>query len=80
GWQGSFASIPFAIWFFLGIEGVANVAEETINPKKTLVRGFGAALLTLIIVCILSFTASIGISGWEKIVYDATGNISDAPL
>src|SRR5687768_15349993 len=28
GWEGAFAAIPFAIWFFLGIEGVANVAEE----------------------------------------------------
>jgi ethanolamine permease len=80
GWQGSFASIPFAIWFFLGIEGVANMAEETINPKKTLLLGFGAALLTLIIVCILSFAASVGINGWEKIVYDNAGNVSDAPL
>ncbi len=34
GWGGIFAAIPFAIWFFLGIEGVANVAEETINPQK----------------------------------------------
>src|SRR5215211_7529778 len=31
GWEGAFASLPFAIWFFLAIEGVANVAEETIN-------------------------------------------------
>ena len=28
GYQGAFAAIPFAIWFFLAIEGVANVAEE----------------------------------------------------
>ena len=34
GWQGVFASIPFAIWFFLGIEGVANVAEEAISPNE----------------------------------------------
>src|SRR5688572_33154266 len=26
GWEGVMAAIPFAIWFFLGIEGVANVA------------------------------------------------------
>jgi ethanolamine permease len=31
---GVFAAIPFAIWFFLAIEGVANVAEEAINPKE----------------------------------------------
>ena len=34
GWPGVFAAIPFAIWFFLAIEGVANVAEEAINPQK----------------------------------------------
>ena len=32
GISGIFAAIPFAIWFFLAIEGVANVAEEAINP------------------------------------------------
>ncbi|UPT65711.1 MAG: amino acid permease [Sphingobacteriales bacterium JAD_PAG50586_3] len=38
GIPGIFAAIPFAIWFFLGLEGIANVAEETINPQKTLQR------------------------------------------
>src|SRR5438045_3010577 len=32
GTQGIFAAVPFAIWFFLGIEGVANLAEETQHP------------------------------------------------
>ena len=36
GWQGILAAIPFAIWFFLGIEGVANVAEEVVHPQRTL--------------------------------------------
>src|SRR3954471_14732813 len=44
GWQGVFASIPFAIWFFLGIEGVANVAEEAIRPQRTILIGFGSAI------------------------------------
>ena len=34
GWKGVWAAIPFAIWFFLGLEGVANVAEETVNPQR----------------------------------------------
>jgi ethanolamine permease len=33
---GAFAATPFAIWFFLAIEGVANVAEEAINPQRTM--------------------------------------------
>ena len=80
GWAGAFASLPFAIWFFLGIEGVANVAEETINPQKDILKGFGWAILTLVILCLLTFTAAVGVSGWEAIVYKAPGVTSDSPL
>ena len=80
GWGGAFAAIPFAIWFFLAIEGVANVAEETINPQKNILIGFGSAILTLVLLCILTFTTSIGVNGWEAIVFDSEGNLSDSPL
>jgi ethanolamine permease len=80
GWQGIFAAIPFAIWFFLGIEGVANVAEETIKPQKTILIGFGSAIITLTILCFLTFFSSIGVGGWEKIVYKLDGSTSDSPL
>ncbi|MBC7829183.1 MAG: ethanolamine permease [Chitinophagaceae bacterium] len=80
GWQGVFASIPFAIWFFLAIEGVANVAEETIRPQRTILFGFGSAILTLVILCILTFTGSIGVAGWEAVVYKPDGTVSDSPL
>ena len=80
GWGGIFAAIPFAIWFFLGIEGVANVAEESINPQKDITKGFGSAMLTLIILCVLVYVAAIGVGGWEKIVYKADGSLSDSPL
>jgi ethanolamine permease len=80
GWGGMFASIPFAIWFFLGIEGVANVAEETINPQKTITKGFGFAILTLILLCALTFIGSVGVGGWEAIVYKSDGSASDSPL
>jgi ethanolamine permease len=80
GWQGVFAAIPFAIWFFLAIEGVANVAEEAINPQRTIMLGFGSAILTLVILCILTFASSIGVAGWEAIVYKEDGSASDSPL
>jgi ethanolamine permease len=80
GWQGVLASIPFAIWFFLAIEGVANVAEEAIRPQRTILFGFGSAILTLVILCILTFTSSVGVAGWEAIVYKADGTVSDSPL
>ncbi|HEX6890383.1 MAG TPA: amino acid permease, partial [Chryseolinea sp.] len=80
GWAGVFASIPFAIWFFLGIEGVANVAEETIDPQRTVAKGFGSAILTLIALCVLVFLGSVGVAGWEAIVFAKDGSISDSPL
>ncbi|MEZ4685964.1 MAG: ethanolamine permease [Bacteroidia bacterium] len=80
GYGGVFAAIPFAIWFFLAIEGVANVAEETINPQRNILIGFGSAILTLVVLCVLTFSTSVGIDGWETIVYDANGAASDSPL
>lgn len=81
GIRGAFASIPFAIWFFLGIEGVANVAEETVNPKRNVMLGFGSSIATLVILCALTFTSSIGVAGWEAIVYPAPNTPpSDSPL
>jgi len=81
GFQGSFAAIPFAIWFFLAIEGVANVAEETINPQKNVLIGFGSAILTLVILCILTFLSSVGVGGWEAVVFPYPGaEASDRPL
>ncbi|MDO9186707.1 MAG: ethanolamine permease [Bacteroidia bacterium] len=80
GYTGVFAALPFAIWFFLGIEGVANVAEETINPQKDILKGFGSAIITLVVLCVLTFVAAIGVGGWEAIVYNSEGGTSDSPL
>ena len=81
GWAGMFACVPFAVWIFLGIEGVANVAEESVNPQKDISKGFGSAILTLIVLCALTLIAAVGVSGWEAIVYK-TGSTetSDSPL
>ena len=80
GVSGIFAAIPFAIWFFLGIEGVANVAEEAIDPQRTILKGFGSAIATLVFLCVLTFAGAVGVAGWEAIVYNAAGDASDSPL
>ena len=80
GFSGVLAAIPFAIWFFLGIEGVANLAEEAINPRRTILVGFGSAIFTLVILCLVTFTSSVGVAGWEAIVFKADGSTSDSPL
>ncbi|KQQ30907.1 ethanolamine permease [Methylobacterium sp. Leaf123] len=44
---GIFAAIPFAIWFFLAIEGVAMAAEEAKDPKRTIPIAYITGVLTL---------------------------------
>ena len=44
---GIFAAIPFAIWFFLAIEGVAMAAEEAKDPKRTIPVAYITGVLTL---------------------------------
>lgn len=48
-WAGIIAAVPFAIWFFLAIEGAAMAAEETKNPTKVVPRAYIAGILTLVV-------------------------------
>ena len=81
GFLGAFAAIPFAIWFFLAIEGVANLAEEAKNPSRTIKIGFSSAIVTLVILCLLTFSSAVGVGGWETIVYPpGSTEPSDSPL
>lgn len=69
GIDGVFAGIPFAIWFYLAIEGVANAAEETRDPHRDIPRGFGAALVTLVLLSVVVLFGAVGVGGWERVVY-----------
>ena len=81
GWTGVFACLPFAIWFYLGIEGVANAAEETRAPQRDVAIGFSSALLTLIVLALGVFFSAVSVAGWPAVVYPAAGApASDSPL
>lgn len=69
GWSGVFGATPFAIWFYLAIEGVANAAEEARQPQRDVPIGFGAALATLIVLGTCVLVTGVGIGGWERVVY-----------
>lgn len=56
-----FSSIPFAIWFFLGIEGVAMCVEETKNPRKNIPRGLISAIVMLVVLALGVITCGTGI-------------------
>lgn len=80
GWAGVIPAIPFAIWFYLAIEGVANLAEEARNPQRDISRGFLYAMGTLVVLALLVFFAAVGVDGWRAVVFDETGAAVDRPL
>jgi ethanolamine permease len=67
GWQGVFAALPFAIWFYLAIEGVAMVAEEVENPKKTISIGYIYGILTLVLLALAVMIFTGGAVHWSGI-------------
>ncbi len=67
GWTGIFAALPFAIWFYLAIEGVAMVAEEVVHPRQSIPKGYIAGLLTLIFLAFGVMIITGGIGDWHKL-------------
>ncbi|GAB3574609.1 ethanolamine permease [Spirosoma luteolum] len=65
GLGGIFAALPFAIWFYLAIEGVAMVAEEVRNPMKTIPRGYLLSIGTLVVLALATMILCAGVGDWR---------------
>lgn len=69
---GMVAAIPFAIWFFLAIEGVAMAAEEAKDPRTTIPKAYIAGILTLVVLAIGVMVFAGGVGDWKTL-----SNIND---
>lgn len=67
GYFGIWAAIPFAMWFFLAIEGVPLAAEETSDPKRDLPRGLLGGMFILLVFCALIMVLGPGGVGSEAL-------------
>ncbi len=67
GWTGIFAALPYAVWFYLAIEGVAMVAEEVKEPKRNIPKGYISALATLVFLALGVMILTGGITDWRKL-------------
>jgi ethanolamine permease len=83
GWSGSstfgsaaipgiFASIPFAIWFFLAIEGAAMAAEEARDPHRTIPLAYTTGIVTLVVLAFGVMIFAGGVGDWRQLA-----NIND---
>ncbi len=77
GWAGLFAALPFSIWFYLGLEGVAMSAEEVVDPKRDIPKGYIAGMLTLVVLALGTLICTNGVLTVDEIVPKDT---PDAPL
>ncbi len=60
---GIWAALPYAIWFFLAVEGVPLAAEESKDPAKDMPKGIIGAMLALILFAALILTVAPGAAG-----------------
>lgn len=76
GWMGVLAATPFAIWFYLAVEGGAMSAEEVENPQRDIPKGFISGILTLMTLTVFTLIITAGIANY------ATTNVAkvDFPL
>ena len=67
GYSGVFAALPFAVWLYVCIEGVAMVAEEVKNPARNIPIGYISGILTLVVLAIAVMLFTGGITNWQRL-------------
>jgi ethanolamine permease len=70
--SGIVAAIPFAIWFFLAIEGVAMAAEEAKNPHRSIPIAYIGGIVTLVVLAMGVMVVAGGSGDWTQLA-----NIND---
>jgi ethanolamine permease len=70
--SGIFAAIPFAIWFFLAIEGAAMAAEEVKDPRRTIPRAYIGGIVTLVALAFGTMIFAGAVGDWRTLA-----NIND---
>ena len=70
GWIGVIAALHFGIWFYLGIEGTCQAAEEVRSPGRALPLGTITGIITLLIAAALTWYVAVGLLPWEYVGWD----------
>lgn len=77
GYMGIWAAVPYAIWFFLAVEGVPLAAEEAKDPTKSLPRGLIGSMLILASFALLILFLGAGAAG-SDLLKDSGAPLVDA--
>jgi len=80
GWLGFLAALQFGIWYYLGIEGTCQTAEECRSVPRALPIGTMSGLITLLIAATITWFVGTGLVDWVTLgesafpLYDAALN------
>ena len=65
GWLGVIAGFHWGIWYYLGIEGTTQAAEEVRSPARSLPYGTMAGMITLLIGASLTWYVCASLMPWQ---------------
>ena len=65
GWMGVLAAFQFGIWYYLGIEGTCQAAEEVRSCGRSLPLGTMTGMITLLIAAAITWYVAAGTLPWE---------------
>ncbi len=65
GWIGVIAGFHWGIWYYLGIEGTTQAAEEVRSPSRSLPYGTMAGMITLLIGASLTWYICASLMPWQ---------------
>lgn len=77
GWIGVIASLQFGMWYYLGIEGTCQAAEEVRSAGRSIPLGTMSGMITLLIAATITWYMAAGLLPWEYLgqagvpMYDA---------
>ena len=77
GWIGVIAAFQFGMWYYLGIEGTCQAAEEVRSAGRSIPLGTMSGMITLLIAAALTWYVAAGLMPWEYLgqaitpLYDA---------
>ena len=67
GLSGIIAGLPYAVWLFLGIEGLAMLAEEVHEPNRTIPKAYLTGIATLVVLALGVMLAAGGVGDWQAL-------------
>jgi ethanolamine permease len=65
GWLGVLAALQFGMWYYLGIEGTCQAAEECRSAARSIPLGTMTGIITLLIAAVITWYVSAGTLPWQ---------------